>query len=340
MSRAPLRFLLLVLACWTGGRAFLLLSGRPAAEAPRVAARPDRSAPPGPPPTAAIAAAAAAARPTGAPPPSLIRPAPYKGGGAAPAFGLPAVATPMAPIAPPLPWPPRLQDEAGMEAGGPAGAPRGPLLSPPPPPGAARWSLAGWVLVRGGESGAALAPGGSLGGSQAGARLSHALGGGVSLNGRVHLPLRRPQGAEAAAGIDWRPFSGLPLNVLAERRQRLGGEGRSAFSLSLYGGFGHAVAPRLRLDAWGQAGLVGLGSRDLFADGAVRLARRVGPAEVGAGAWGAAQPGAARLDAGPSLSWRLPLRPANLRLQADWRFRLAGDAAPRSGPALTLATDF
>ena len=86
--------------------------------------------------------------------------------------------------------------------------------------------------------------------------------------------------------------------------------------------------------------MVGLRSRDLFADGSVRIARRLGPVELGVGAWGAAQPGVARLDAGPSLSWRLPVADANLRLQADWRFRLAGDALPRSGPALTLAADF
>jgi len=86
--------------------------------------------------------------------------------------------------------------------------------------------------------------------------------------------------------------------------------------------------------------MVGLRSRDLFVDGAARLSRRIGAVEVGGGAWGAAQPGASRLDAGPSLSWRLPVRDANLRLQADWRFRIAGDAAPRSGPALTLAADF
>ena len=66
----------------------------------------------------------------------------------------------------------------------------------------------------------------------------------------------------------------------------------------------------------------------------------VGAVELGVGAWGAAQPGAARLDAGPGLAYRLPLRGANVRIEADWRFRLAGDAAPGSGPALTLATDF
>ena len=202
------------------------------------------------------------------------------------------------------------------------------------------WSLSGWLLVRREQGNGALAPGGTLGGSQAGARLSYALGSRVSLSARAYLPLRRPAGAEAAAGIDWRPLPALPLNLLAEYRQPLGREGRAAFSLTAYGGASRALTPRLRVDLYGQAGAVGLRSRDLFVDGSLRVARRIGPIEVGAGAWGAAQPGAARLDAGPSLSWRLPVRQANLRLQADWRFRLAGEVAPRSGPALTLATAF
>jgi hypothetical protein len=34
------------------------------------------------------------------------------------------------------------------------------------------------------------------------------------------------------------------------------------------------------------------------------------------------------------------MRGASLRIEADWRFRVAGSAAPGSGPALTLAVDF
>ena len=81
-------------------------------------------------------------------------------------------------------------------------------------------------------------------------------------------------------------------------------------------------------------------ARDLFADGAARGGVPLGPVEIGGGVWGAAQPGAARLDAGPQMSLPLPAAGANLRLSADWRFRLAGDAAPGSGPALTLGADF
>jgi hypothetical protein len=96
---------------------------------------------------------------------------------------------------------------------------------------------------------------------------------------------------------------------------------------------------RLTLDAYAQAGVVGLRSRDAFFDGSVRLSVPLGRFELGAGAWAAAQPGVERFDIGPTVSMRLPAI-RNTRLRADWRFRVAGDAAPASGPAVTLATDF
>jgi hypothetical protein len=142
--------------------------------------------------------------------------------------------------------------------------------------------------------------------------------------------------------MEWQPVAKLPLRLAAERRQRLGREGRSAFALGAHGGLSEVRLPgNLRLDAYGQAGAVGLRARDLFADGAIRIAAPLdaaGAVRVGAGAWGAAQPGAARLDLGPSLSLRLP--PARATLALDWRFRAAGRARPGSGPAITLSTDF
>ena len=329
MTRPPLRFLLAILLLWVSVRAAILL--------------PDWSGGLNPLPTAT-----AAPRPlaSGVPPPRHVlaaaAPEPPRPSGARQGFG------------PEMPertgYAPARRPAAAAPVGpAPQSAPATLPESPPPlalvprtPARAAspRWRASAWLLIRDDDGGSALAPGGTLGGSQTGARLTYALGGGFALSGRAYLPLRRTSGAELAAGIDWRPDPSQPVNLLAERRQRLGRDGRSAFALTLYGGASREVAPRVRLDLYGQAGIVGLRSRDPFVDGAARLSRRVGPVELGAGAWGAAQPGAARLDAGPSLSWRLPVPAANLRLQADWRFRIAGGAAPRSGPALTLAADF
>lgn len=224
-----------------------------------------------------------------------------------------------------------------------------PFVAPPglSPPGqrAARWSGSAWLFGRGkGPNG--LAPSGTLGGSQAGARLTYRINGDLSrplaLSARLYAPLDRPQGAEAAVGLDWKPVGSLPLHLLAERRQALGSEGRSDFSLTVYGGVSERPVPGgLRLDAYAQAGVVGVRSRDLFVDGSARLSLPLGRAvSVGAGVWGAAQPGASRLDAGPQASLRLPVASANVRLLADWRFRIAGEARPASGPTLTLATDF
>jgi hypothetical protein len=208
-----------------------------------------------------------------------------------------------------------------------------------------RWAFSGWVHGRGGGS-RALAPGGLLGGSQAGARLGYRVAGStaapVSLVARAATPLRRSAGAEAAVGVEWQPLRAIPLRAVVERRQRLGPEGRTAFAAGVHGGVSELpVAAGFRMEAYGQAGAVGIRSRDLFADGAIRVAAPLagnGTIRVGAGAWGAAQPGAARLDLGPSLSLRLPAVRAAVAL--DWRFRAAGSARPGSGPAITLSTDF
>ena len=229
---------------------------------------------------------------------------------------------------------------AGLPAAAPGVAQLFPAV-PAPPAGPGRWSGSAWLFVRD-QGDAALAPGGELGGSQAGARLSYRLFGRrapLALSGRVYLPLERPEGAEAAVGIDWRPLPRVPINILAERREAIGREGRSDFALTFYGG-GERRLGRVRVEAWGQAGAVGLEDPDLFADGLVRATTRIGPVDVGGGLWGGAQPGAARLDAGPHLSTRLRARGVNLRLMGEWRFRVAGDAAPDSGPAVTVASDF
>lgn len=236
---------------------------------------------------------------------------------------------------------------ADPDPGRPVAMPAIPLVNPVKAPSARRWSLSAWLLVRDGDR-AALAAGGLLGGSQAGARLTYRLnedaGRPLSLSLRLYAPLDQPEAAEIALGAEWQPLRDLPLRLLAERRQAIGRDGRSAFSALVHGGVSEApVAGPIRLDAYGQAGIVGLRSGDLFADGSVQLSLPLDGRDrvrAGAGAWGAIQPGAARLDLGPQLTFRLPARAANARLAAGWRFRVAGDAEPASGPALSVSTAF
>jgi hypothetical protein len=201
------------------------------------------------------------------------------------------------------------------------------------------WSLSAWAFVRRGV-GPQLATGGMLGGSQIGARLSYRVRDRLGVTARIYSPLANSRGAEAALGLEWQPLRSLPVRILAERRQAIGRDGRSAFAVQAHGGVSERrVIGPVRLDAYGQAGMVGTRSRDAFVDGAARLGipadDRIG---VGVGAWGAAQPGVARLDLGPEASYRLP--ELGMRISASYRVRVAGDARPGSGPALTLSSDF
>ncbi len=203
-----------------------------------------------------------------------------------------------------------------------------------------RVQLTTWALYRGVSVPGSLATGGTLGGSQAGMRLTYSFNRWLAASLRTTSPLGGSRGAEVAAGVRMTPFRSIPFAITAERRQAFGhGGGRSDFALFAEAGLYHRPMPLdFSLDAYLQAGIVGVGSRDLFADGALTFTRPVwGRVSAGLGVWGGAQPGVYRLDAGPRISVRLR---KNLYAHLDWRQRLAGRASPSSGPALTLAADF
>jgi hypothetical protein len=212
-----------------------------------------------------------------------------------------------------------------------------------PSRGPSRWSFSAWALARRGGS-PALASGGTLGASQAGARIGYRIIGPatapMSLTARLTSPARSLSGTEVAVGVEWQPSQRLPVRLAAERRQALGGDGRSAFALLAHGGVTDLpVAGGFRLDAYGQAGVLGARSRDLFADGTARLTLpldRRARLSLGAGAWAAAQPGVSRVDVGPSATFRVHGTSVTL----DWRARVAGSARPASGPAVTVSTSF
>lgn len=223
-----------------------------------------------------------------------------------------------------------------------------PLMSPAAMPQSiartgARLTGSAWLIVRNGS--AVDAPGGQLGASQMGARITYALGRSrrFALAARVSAPVSG-RGKEAAIGIDWQPTK-APVHIIAEHRLSLDG-GRGGPMLGVVGGFGPVeIAPDVRVEGYGQAGVIARDGGEAFADGAVRAARsvaRVGAVhfDIGAGAWGGAQRGAARLDIGPSIGIVLPLGRQAIRLTADWRQRIAGDARPGSGPALSVGTNF
>lgn len=216
----------------------------------------------------------------------------------------------------------------------------------------AGWSLSAWALLR--EKGSvpslpyALVAG-ELAGSQGGMRLAYGFGkeGRLRAYGRATMALERWQQSEAAIGLTYAPVATVPLDIAVERRVKLGREGRSAMAAMVVGGVsGKPLPHNFRLDAYGQAGFVGLRSRDAFADGAVVVDRAWDLSEegtslrIGAMVTGAAQPGLSRVDVGPRVTLPLPAVGKGARVAVDWRQRIAGNAEPQRGFALTLGVDF
>jgi hypothetical protein len=218
------------------------------------------------------------------------------------------------------------------------------LAAPPLQPRLDRLQLTSWALLRNQQTGVAgsrsLASSGQLGASQGGARLVYNFNRQLALSARMSSEVGR-RGGEVAAGVRVQPLIGLPVWLTAERRQRIGrfGGGRSDFALFAEAGLYQRPLPwRFSLDSYLQGGVVGVKSRDLFIDGALTVSRPVyRNFSLGVGIWGGAQPGLSRLDAGPRLTMQVR---RNVKVHADWRQKLAGNARPGSGPALTLAGDF
>lgn len=211
-----------------------------------------------------------------------------------------------------------------------------------------RWSASAWLIARGG-AGLGQSPfgglsGGQLGGSQAGARIAYAVDRQrrIALVARAAAPLSGP-GSEAAIGVEWQP-SRAPVRLVAE--QRIGIDpGLGGPAVGVVGGVGPVRLGNFRLEAYGQAGVIARGQGVGYADGAVRVERSIArhrglTLSGGAGLWGAAQPGAERIDAGPLIGIGIPVVRRRVRISLEWRERLGGRAAPGSGPALSIGGDF
>lgn len=214
-----------------------------------------------------------------------------------------------------------------------------------------RFSIDSWMLLRQDSSSAPAAIGGSYGRSQAGTVIRYELMRGSRFQPRAYLRTTRslagPQEAELAAGLSARPIPGLPVSVAGEvryYRTPTHNEFRpAAYAVTQF------QPQRLPLDfraeTYFQGGYVGGQFATPFIDGQVRVDRKLlglGHLELrgGGGAWGGAQKGAERFDIGPGMSLRFGNGKLNSRLSVDYRFRVAGDAAPASGPALTLSAGF
>lgn len=254
-----------------------------------------------------------------------------------------------------LPWTRFASNAAARGNGFPAArpAPASAILQDAHSAGAEprRLSADGWLLWRGGGE-AALGPGvPSYGRSQMGGALRYNIAPQTGYAPKLHLrastAIAGEEERDLAAGLSARPSPQLPLRLAVEGRvtqTRLGTEMRG-------GAYAVSELPPVQLpgeitgEAYVQAGYVTGDFATPFVDGQARLSRQLAQSgdfrlAAGGGAWGGAQEGAARFDIGPTASVSFALGEAQFRLSADYRFRMAGDAAPDSGPALTLATGF
>lgn len=205
-----------------------------------------------------------------------------------------------------------------------------------------RWSASSWMIARSGVGLSSGADAPQLGGTQAGVRLDYAIGRRVALTGRLAAPAHGI-GREASLGIAYQP-RGLPLRIIAEQRVALD-KGQGGPSVTLAGGGVIALPGRFDLTGYAQGGAVVRGRLDHFVDGSARVVRPIASLgglefDLGLGAWGGAQRGAARLDLGPSVSAVLPMTDRAVRVSLDWRQRVGGSARPGSGPALSIGSDF
>jgi hypothetical protein len=204
-----------------------------------------------------------------------------------------------------------------------------------------RIQVSAWALLRQQQTGVAgtpsLANGGTLGASQAGSRIAYNFTRQIAATLRTSSEVGR-RGGEVALGVRIQPARAIPVWFTAERRQRLGtgGSGRNAFALFFESGVYNRPMPwHFAMDAYLQGGVVG---HEGFLDGGMTVTRPiVRRVSAGMGVWGGMQPGISRLDIGPRVSLKVR---DNMKVHLDWRQRVAGNAKPGSGAAVTLAGDF
>ena len=214
-----------------------------------------------------------------------------------------------------------------------------------------RFSADAWGLWRDGGA-SAVAPGApSYGRSQMGAVLRYALAAGSPHRPEAHLrasvALDGARERDMALGVSARPAGDFPARVAVEGRVT-DTEARTELRAGAY--VVSEIAPvdlpaGARGEVYLQGGYVTGRDGTPFVDGHIRVTRDLTGLDdfrlsAGGGAWGGAQEGTERLDVGPTASVTFPVGEGHARISADYRVRVAGDAMPDSGPALTLATGF
>jgi len=216
-----------------------------------------------------------------------------------------------------------------------------------------RWSADAWMLWRedaSNQSFAASQP--SYGRSQVGAVIRYTLAPQSGHRPQAYLrasaALDGGSEKEMAVGLSARPVAAIPARLAGEARVT----DRATQTELRAAAYVVSELPPVELpagvtaEAYVQAGYVTGDFETGFVDGQARLTKDLLIKDdfrlsAGGGAWGGAQEGASRLDVGPSASVTFRLGEESFgRLSADYRVRVAGDASPARGPALTLSAGF
>ena len=221
-----------------------------------------------------------------------------------------------------------------------------------------RWSLDAWIFWRQGPAVVPTSQGRlpTYGANQAGAnlqyRLAPASGHDPRLYARAYRALIDEPESELAAGASVRPFVKVPVRVAAEVRATENAFGNdirpAAFAITEIPPM--ALPVGLSAEVYAGAGYVGGDADTAFIDGLASVTREFASFDLkrkddvrfslGAGVWGGAQRDAERIDVGPTMRLDLSLGPIPARVSVDYRERVGGDAAPDSGLAATLSTQF
>ncbi|MWV27296.1 hypothetical protein [Aurantiacibacter rhizosphaerae] len=216
---------------------------------------------------------------------------------------------------------------------------------------ASRWSMDAWALWRDDTTTPLTSGRPSYGRSQAGAILRYRILPSSDHAPQLHLRATRAlagvRETDVALGASARPLPAVPIRLAAEARVSETDRGRELR------GAAYAVTelPPVALpagftgEAYLQGGYVTGDFATPFADGQARVTRKLAGTDdfrlmAGGAAWGGAQDDAQRLDIGPSAGLHFRVGRARGRIAADYRFRIAGNAEPASGPALTLTAGF
>lgn len=229
------------------------------------------------------------------------------------------------------------------------------IRSDPVKPTSNHWSMDSWLFYRPDQgqdvTGVNAVRPPLYGASQAGFILRYQItpGHGQELAAYVRATAALDNNAQQdlAGGVSAKPLPNIPAIVAAELRvSRQAGNTELRPAVFAYTAIDPQPLPLdFRAELYGQAGYVGGDFATPFVDGGLRVDREVrssdwGQIRVGAGLWGGAQKDAGRLDMGPAVTFTADIDGTPVRLAADYRHRVAGNAQSQSGVAITVSTGF